>query len=76
MMILNNQKYYTVADVAELIGFGEATVRAKIRKGIILSEKIGKSYFITEEDLRDYINRRRNEIAKKRSIRQGTSSTD
>lgn len=78
MITFNNQIYYTVSDIVNLTGYGEALIRLKIRNGDLVGEKVGRAYLVTEADLRDFINsdkQRRKKIAEKRSTRQSGRKT-
>lgn len=78
MIILNNQKYYNVADIVDLTGYSEQVIREKIQKKYLIGEKVGRAYLVTEADLRDFINsdkQRRKKIAEKRSTRQSGRKT-
>ena len=48
-------KLYTVKDIAKAMEVEEQTVRRYIKRGFLQSKKIGRSLFITETDLREFI---------------------
>jgi len=45
--------YYNVEQLAEKLNLNAETVRRKLRKGEIIGTKYGKSWRITEEDLKN-----------------------
>ena len=47
-------KLYTIPEVAQVVGVTPQTIRRYIKKGRIKSNKIGRSIFITEKDLRNF----------------------
>ena len=59
MIILNDEKYYTIADAEILLGDDAEQIRKRIRGNVLRGQKIGKSYLIREEDLREYMEERR-----------------
>ena len=59
MIIVNGEKLYTVADAEVILGIHEVPIRYHIKNGSLRAEKIGKSYLIREEDLREYMEERR-----------------
>ena len=76
MILMNGERYYTVADAEEFLGISEPTVRRHILNGRIEAQKIGRSYLINEADLKNYIDRRREERDKRLSRRQGNGQDD
>ena len=48
-------RLYTVKEIAKAMGVEEQTVRRYIKRGFLQSKKIGRSLFITETDLREFI---------------------
>jgi len=54
-MILN-KNYFTVKELADLIGVSRVAVFNKIKLGKIKAEKIGRNYIIYKEDLPDMLN--------------------
>lgn len=55
MQIIGDTKFFSCGEVAESIGVKEATVRQYIREGQIKAVKVGRSYWIGENHLREYI---------------------
>ena len=53
--IMDNQKVYTVQEVAEILKVSAYTVQEKLRKGIIPGMKIGKFWRITENQLKQFL---------------------
>ena len=50
------EKYYSVEDVAEILGFKEKTVREWLRTGKLKGKKIGRLWRVKESDLEEFIN--------------------
>ncbi len=48
-------KLYTVKDIAKAMEVEEQTVRRYIKRGYLQSRKIGRNIFITEQQLRDFV---------------------
>ena len=48
-------KLYSVKDIATAMDVSEQTVRRYIKRGFLKSKKIGRNIFITEEQLKDFI---------------------
>ena len=48
-------KLYTVKDIAKAMEVEEQTVRRYIKKGFLQSKKIGRSIFVTEAQLKEFI---------------------
>lgn len=48
-------KLYTVKDIAKAMEVEEQTVRRYIKRGFLQSKKIGRNIFITEAQLREFI---------------------
>lgn len=46
---------YSTKEVAEKIGVNEQTIRRHIREGLLKATQNGKSYIITEQNLKKYI---------------------
>ena len=46
---------YTIKEVSRLVGKTPATVTKHCRLGLLKAEKSGKSYLITENNLKNYI---------------------
>lgn len=55
MRIIGDTKFFTTAEVAQQLGVGEHTVRFYIRQGTIQASKVGRSYWVTEATLREYV---------------------
>ncbi|MFA6306592.1 MAG: helix-turn-helix domain-containing protein [Patescibacteria group bacterium] len=50
MKIINNKKYYTVKELADILKISRVSVFNRIKKGQIKAEKIGNIYIIAAED--------------------------
>jgi excisionase family DNA binding protein len=48
-------KCFTTDEVSQIIGMGVYSVRKNIKKGKLLATKIGNNYFISEDNLINYI---------------------
>lgn len=48
-------KLYTVKEIAKAMEVEEQTVRRYIKKGFLQSKKIGRNIFITEAQLKEFI---------------------
>ena len=48
-------KLYTVKDIAKAMEVEEQTVRRYIKRGFLQSKKIGRNIFITEAQLKEFI---------------------
>jgi len=52
---IGDVKLYTVKDIAKAMEVEEQTVRRYIKRGFLQSKKIGRSIFVTEAQLREFI---------------------
>jgi excisionase family DNA binding protein len=52
---IGDVKLYTVKEIARAMEVEEQTVRRHIKKGFLQSKKIGRSIFVTEAQLREFI---------------------
>ncbi len=50
MKKINDKKYYTVKELADILKISRVSVFNRIKKGQIKAEKIGKTYIIAAED--------------------------
>ena len=48
-------KLYSVKDIATAMDVSEQTVRRYIKRGFLKSKKIGRNIFITEAQLKEFI---------------------
>lgn len=51
---IGNLTLYSVDDLHEQLGISKMTIRAYLREGRIRGRKLGVSWYVTEEALRDY----------------------
>lgn len=51
----NNKTYYTVKELADLLGISRIAVFNKIKKGQIKGEKIGRNFIIQKDDVKDFL---------------------
>lgn len=52
----NNRKYYSVKELADILGISRIAVFNKIKKGQIKAEKAGRNYIIYKKDLKGIVN--------------------
>lgn len=52
-------KFYTSEEVAELLQLKQTTIRKYIRENKLIAAKFGKEYRIDEEDLKSFIESRK-----------------
>lgn len=57
---MDGLKFYTVAEVADLLRIGDWQITKKCRSGEIKASKPGKSWLIAEADLRAYVEQHSN----------------
>jgi len=50
-----NKKLYSVKDLSEMLPITPLTIREYFRKGKIKGNKIGKNWYVTEENLESFI---------------------
>ena len=50
-----NTKLYSVEDLVSMLNLSARTVRVYLREGKIKARKIGLSWFVTEENLKKFI---------------------
>lgn len=67
--IKHNKNYYTVKELADILGVSRIAVFKKIKNGQIKAEKAGRNYIIFEKDIKDIIydeltDKNKNEIGK------------
>jgi len=51
MSVNNHKEFYTVTEIAKILGISRTHVLRKIEGGEIVATKVGKSYIIKEKDL-------------------------
>lgn len=56
---MDKERFLTVKEVAQITGWRESTVRAKILRRAIPYYKLGRSVRVSESDLREIIQRAR-----------------
>ena len=52
---IGDVKLYSVKDIAKAMEVEEQTVRRYIKRGFLQSKKIGRNIFITEAQLKEFI---------------------
>ncbi len=55
MIELGQLKIFTAEEVAEHFGTTAARIRSFIKKGQLISRRVGKTYFITEKKLEEFL---------------------
>ena len=58
MVVVNNEKCYTVKEAAHVLNVLEGSVRSLIRRNALKAEKVGSIYLIKDSDLKELIKRR------------------
>ncbi len=66
---MKNKNYYTVKELADILGISRVAVFNKIKKGQIKAEKMGRNYIIYKKDIDNIISKElsdkdKNEIKK------------
>ena len=59
MITIENIVYYDVKEVADQLGRSPQAIRRFIRSGQLKSSKVGRSYYISQADIKAYIDRDR-----------------
>lgn len=59
MIVIGNERFYTVPESAILLNTGEPIIRKHIREKLLRAEKIGRSSIISETELKSYIEKRK-----------------
>jgi excisionase family DNA binding protein len=54
-------RFFTIAEVAEIVEVATRTVRRWIRSGDLVAHRFGGAVRISEDDLRDFFDRHRND---------------
>jgi len=57
-LIIGDIKLYSIKELSELTGTSGETLRKYLKTGRIKGQKLGKTWYATEEALRDYFNRK------------------
>jgi len=55
MKEIQGMKFYDVDDLVEILDLTKLTVRNYIRKGKIKGKRIGKKYYVNQEQLTDFL---------------------
>lgn len=53
-IVFDGMKVYTIPDLIELLHLTKWTLRTHIRAGRLKAKKIGRSYYITEDALKEF----------------------
>ncbi len=65
MIVANNENYMSVAESSELLGVSPITVRNFIRNRKLVSQKVGRLHYVSESELRRFIEERAQKAQKK-----------
>ena len=55
---IRGEKYYLVEDLAKILPLTKNTVRMYIRKGRLRGQKLGKLFYVSNTDLRKFLDGR------------------
>ena len=55
---IRGEKYYLVEDLAKILPLTKNTVRMYIRKGRLRGKKLGKLFYVSNTDLRNFLDGR------------------
>lgn len=50
-----DKKYYTVQELADLLGISRIAVFNRIKRGTLIAEKVGRNYVISRENVGDLL---------------------
>ncbi|MFA5669570.1 MAG: helix-turn-helix domain-containing protein [Balneolaceae bacterium] len=68
---IGNLTLYSIDDLHEMLGISKMTLRAYLREGRIRGRKLGVSWFVTEEAIREYFDEPHPNTEKAISKKQG-----
>lgn len=54
-LTLDDKDYFTIDDLAQMLGVAKRTIEREIQKGNLAHNKIGKSTRISRQDVEDYL---------------------
>lgn len=57
--IIEGIKFYTIPEIAEALNVTPQTIRVYIKKGRIKSQRIGRPILITENNLKEFLTKRK-----------------
>ena len=57
--IIEGTKFYTIPEIAEALKVTPQTIRVYIKKGRIKSQRIGRPILITENNLKEFLTKRK-----------------
>ena len=60
------KEYITIPELARLLGVSRITIYNRVKKGQILAKKIGRTYIITDETIREILGKKITTREKKR----------
>lgn len=65
MIKIGNLTLYSIRELSEILGVTNTTLRAYLREGRIFGQKVGGSWYVSEESLQEFFRR----PEKKRSVK-------
>lgn len=69
------ENYYSIDEVAELLEMSTSTIRNYIKTGKLSATKIGKALFVSQSNLKSYLQTPTDITRPKRKKEEGTSAT-
>ena len=57
-MLMTNQKFYTLEEVADMLRVSVETVRRLVLSGEIEAKRVGRQYRISQENLNKYLEKK------------------
>ncbi len=71
---MESKKYFSLSEIAEILGISRIAVFKKVKSGQIKAEKIGRAYAVSAEEVQ-YILGKKLTIPQKEIIEQGVRKT-
>ncbi|GAH99089.1 unnamed protein product [marine sediment metagenome] len=68
-ILIRGEKYYLVKDLEKILPLTKNTIRMYIRKGRIRGKKLGKLFYVSNTDLRGFLDRRGEYEDEKQSLK-------
>lgn len=54
-LIVRGVKFYTVAELADVLGVTAQTIRKYMKEGKLKGRRIGRPFYSTEEEVREFL---------------------
>lgn len=67
-ILIRGEKYYLVKDLVKILPLTKNTIRKYIRLGRIRGKKLGKLFYVSNTDLRGFLDRRGEYEDEKKSL--------